>query len=436
MRRLVFALLTASVAACGGDDVAPAVDAAVDAAIIPPTAALDRDVLTTSLAVDLASRTGTATIGFAAAAGPGASLEVGDLTITAVQVDGVDVPYAVTNRQLDLGVGPAPVTVTIGYGWRYHNQGDGADSDGFTLTWPYYCGNLFPCHSLPADGSTFQLAITGVAQGQTAVYPPTIPADAAAYQLAWAVGPYQRQSLGTTTAGTEVVAWIYPGEEQAAATGTAHLRDAFDWMETHLGPYRFGPVVGSVSAHWGGGAYGGMEHHPLWHVASDALSDESVHVHEAAHGWFGDGIRLKCWEDFVLSEGAATYYEARVIEEVVSQAAGNVAWGQLDQELINMRSAGGGGVAWPASCGSVDVLTLFSRTPYVKGALFLRAVERKVGRGPFDTAMRAFYNTYGGDAAGVTDLVATFTTVTGYDASGCATSWLGSASIPTELACP
>jgi aminopeptidase N len=35
------------------------------------------------------------------------------------------------------------------------------------------------------------------------------------------------------------------------------------------------------------------------------------------------------------------------------------------------------------------VLTIFTRVPYVKGALFLRAVERKIGRAMFDATMRA-----------------------------------------------
>jgi aminopeptidase N len=178
-----------------------------------------------------------------------------------------------------------------------------------------------------------------------------------------------------------------------------------------------------------------MEHHPFWHVASGAIGAQSVHVHEAAHGWFGDGIRLRCWEDFVLSEGAATYYEARVVEEV-DPARANTAWDDLDQELANLRASGGGAVAWPASCGSVDVLTLFSRVPYVKGSQFLRAVERKVTRPMFDRAMRTFYQRFGGKSAGVVDLVATVRDVTGYDATACAASWLHERAVPTDLACP
>jgi len=435
MRRPALALLLAA-AACGGDDTAPAVDAGVDAAAIPPTADPTRDVVATGLTIDLTAMTGTAVIELGASAGPGASLEVGDLDIRAVRAGDGDVPFARTGAQLDLGVAAAPTTITIDYAWRYHDDSDGAAAAGFTLTWPYYCGNLFPCRSLPADGSRFTLAITNPPAGQTAVYPASIPTDAAAYQLAWAVGPYVRTSLGRTAAGTEVVVWHYAGEAATAAAGTKHLRAAFDWMEQHLGPYRFGAEVGSVSAHWGGGAYGGMEHHPLWHVASDALGDESVHVHEAAHGWFGDGIRLACWEDFVLSEGAATYYEARVIEEVGEAGAGTAAWAALDQELANLRASGGGAIAWPQSCGVVDVLTIFTRVPYVKGALFLRAVERKIGRPMFDATMRQFYDAHDGEAAGVADLVDAIRATSGYDATACAQAWLATRAVPTELSCP
>lgn len=52
--------------------------------------------------------------------------------------------------------------------------------------------------------------------------------------------------------------------------GGAHLRQVFDWLETTYGEYLFGDEVGSVSVAWGPGAYGGMEHHPYWHVASGA----------------------------------------------------------------------------------------------------------------------------------------------------------------------
>lgn len=432
MRRSWSASLLVLAAACGGDDAA-SVDAAPDGPAV--TANLARDIVATDLAVDVTARTGVAKVRFAAGE-PGATLEVGDLTIDAVTVDGAAIATVRTGDKLDLAVGPGEVEVELRYGYQLHDRTDGVASAGYTLTWPYYCGNVFPCHSLPADGARFTLALSGVPGGQVAVYPTDLVEDAAAYQLAWTIADYVKTTLGTTTAGTTVVRWNTPSEDAAAAAGTAHLLAGFDWLERNLGPYRFGSEVGSVSAHWGAGAYGGMEHHPLWHIGVDALADESTHLHEAAHGWFGDGIRLACWEDLVLSEGAATYYEARLQEEVIDVATGDAAWRGLESELTRMRNQGGAGTAWPASCGSVDVLSIFSRVPYVKGAIFLRALERKVGRAMFDASMRAMYTRFGGDAAGVTDLIEVVRTTTGYDATACVEAWLHQRAIPTDLTCP
>ena len=51
------------------------------------------------------------------------------------------------------------------------------------------------------------------------------------------------------------------------------------------------------------------------------MNDEVTHAHEAAHGWFGDGIRLACWEDFVLSEGTVSYLSAHVLGQVAGADA-------------------------------------------------------------------------------------------------------------------
>ena len=424
-----------ALAACGGDDAATP---DVDAGVYPPMADLTRDIVDTGLDVDLATKTATATITLAPSMSTGASFEVGDLTITSVTHDGAPLMYAVANEQLDVGTPPttAPLTLTIAYGFRTHEDSDGLDSDGFTLIWPYYCGNLFPCHSHPSDGTRFELAVHGQAAG-TVVAPPVIPADAPSYMIAWAVGDYTRLELGTTTAGTKVGMWYGPSEEAAARAGGAHLTFAFDWLEQHVGPYLFGNTVGSVSARWGRNAYGGMEHHPYWHVASIALGDESVNIHEASHGWWGDGVRIRCWEDFVLSEGTATYYEGRLLEEAGATQASQTAWRAVDQQLATWRSGNGGGVAWPQSCGEVDVLAdgLFSEVPYVKGAAFLRAVEQKIGRATFDEAMQTFYGRWKAKAAGMADLLAVFREVSGYDPTACAQLWLVNRAVPPLAPC-
>jgi len=442
MRLRAYLVIPALAAACGGgggDDDGPGVDAAV---VYPPMADLARDVVDTTLVVDLAARTATATITLAPSTSTGASFEIGDLTITAVRMGDQPLMFSETGpigEQLDIGVPPStePLVLAIDYGYRFHNNSNGVAMAGYTLTWPYHCGNVFPCRSAPADGTTFHMTVSGVASG-TVVYPTEIPDEAPSYMAAWIVGDFQRLDLGTTTAGTRVAMWHRANEASAAAAGGAHLRASFQWMEQNLGAYRFGDEVGTVSANWGAGAFGGMEHHPYWHVGSAALGNVGVNVHEAAHGWFGNGVRIECWEDFVLSEGTVEFLMWRVLDEVAGASVADPLWAGLTAEVDAMRNGSGNGVAWPQSCGQVDILDdgLFSRVPYVKGAFFYRAVEQRVGRAMLDAALRTFYGRYGGKAAGMTDMLDVIEEVTGFDPTTCAQMWLVSTTVPAAGACP
>ncbi|MCA9619232.1 MAG: hypothetical protein KC731_09420, partial [Myxococcales bacterium] len=64
-----------------------------------------RDILTTAIAIDLASLTGEATITLAPGSTTGASFEIGDLTIQAVRTaEGQDLHYEDAGEALHVGV--------------------------------------------------------------------------------------------------------------------------------------------------------------------------------------------------------------------------------------------------------------------------------------------------------------------------------------------
>jgi aminopeptidase N len=394
----------------------------------------ERDVESTALDVDLATKRATATVRFASSPRRGGSLEVGDLAIDRVRdASGREVRFAVRGGRLDLAIAAKkPVEVTIDYTFGTHVKLEGWTKQGVTFLWPHFCGNLFPCKSDPADGVRFTLDVhdATLAPGESLVFASEIPADAPAYMLAWARGAYTHQALGTTRAGTRVGLYHLPGEAKSAAKGVEPLVDAFDWLEATYGAYTFGGEVASVSAPWGEGAFGGMEHHPYWHVASDAMNDPETHVHEAAHGWFGDGVRIACWEDLVLSEGTTSYVTARAIEAVRGTSAGDAVWADYEARLDTV-IASEDRIAWPAvvdgerRCNAIDVLgELWNDVPYMKGAFFLRAVEREVGREAIDGALRAFYAEHVGEAASMSDLFATIEAETGFDPGPLADAWL------------
>ena len=369
------------------------------------------NVKATDLDVDLAAMTATATIELER--NGNVALEVGGLTITHVSDDRGNRTYKVTNGKLRVSNVRGPLVVA--YSFTGHDQADGLLPGGSTVIWPYFCGNLFPCHSQPADGTTFALNLDNVPAGKTAVYPTAIDAEAPPYMIAWAVGTYTSATLGTTPAGTKVSVHWLPNGETAARAGTKNLVKVVDWYEKTLGPYSFGKEIASVSVVWGEGLYGGMEHHPYFHVAKDAMNDEVTQAHEAAHGWFGDGVRLKCWEDFVLSEGTVSYLSARALSKV-APALETKIWRDYQAEL-DAAVAEGGAPAWPRGCNQIDIVKdkLFTNLPYMQGAFFYKDVAAAVGPEVLDGVIGRFYQKYKNKPAGMQDMVNAIKAETGFD---------------------
>jgi aminopeptidase N len=371
-----------------------------------------RDILSTALAFDLSEKTATARIKLAASTRIGASFDVHGIEVTEVtDGDGKPLEHKLAQGRLDVDL-PAEGehTVAVEYKFNEKEGQKGLGAGGETLTWPYYCGNLFPCKSDPSDGLQFELELSGVPEGKQAVFPAQIPADAPSYMLAWVTGEYGSKVLGKTDAGTEVSVYWRPGEESRALEGTDGLVQVVGWLEKNIGPYTFGSSVASVSVRWGGGAYGGMEHHPLWHVSDRSIDDFYVHAHEAAHGWFGNGVRLRCWEDFVLSEGTVCYLAARAMAATKGAQVDHEIWERYRRRLERALSwpSYGDGIAWPdTQCNAVDLIEddLFTSIPYMKGAFFYRAVEQVIGAEGVTRAISSFYKQYAGKAASMQGMV-------------------------------
>lgn len=367
-------------------------------------ASVEQDVRHASVSLDLTALEGSATLDVVrASAAEAVVLDIGDLSIADVTVDGERADFSTGADGLRVETGPGEQRITLSYGFAAHDEDDWSGwmpERGVSFIWPYFCGNLYPCDPDPADGLTFDLAVTG-GEG-TAIYPEQIPAEAPPYMLAVAVGEYTETSLGTTSAGTEVLTWGLPGEETAMAEGTSLLVGGFDWLETHVGPYAFGSRVGSVSVVWDD--YGGMEHHPYWHISNWVLRSQEVHIHEAAHGWYGDGVRLQCWEDLTLSEGTTSYLAARAL----TAAGGPDLYPTYVDELRSLcQGDGTNAVAMPGTCGEIDILTdpLWSMVPYMKGACFYEEVEDLIGQEALVGVLSDFYQDHVGQAARMQDVV-------------------------------
>ncbi|PVV06436.1 MAG: hypothetical protein B6D82_17915 [gamma proteobacterium symbiont of Ctena orbiculata] len=407
-----------------------------------PAASTDwsRDILMTNLIVDLDSMRASADIVLAGSlASTGASFEIGDLIVEQVTSNATQLNFRTGQGRLDVGV-PLSVqdqTLTIDYRFAIQDDFNGLLRSGATFIWPYYCGNLFPCRSEPAEGSSYSLMLEGVPDGATGLFPQSITMDVPAYMVGWAVASYSYQALGQTVNGTEVGVYYRAGEEQNALRGTRHLRDVFDWYEQTFGEYGFGQKVASVSVDWGGEAFGGIEHHPFWHIASGSMSDPVIHAHEAAHGWFGNGVRIGCWEDFVLSEGLASYLAARALEAVAGEAIGDQVWASYKNQLDSLQNSSENKIAWPQGCNEIDILEdgLFGTAPYMKGAFFFKHLESVLGSNRFDRLLRDFYRANRGGAVTLQALLTLIGEESDYDPAQCAQAWLRNEALPQVELC-
>lgn len=368
------------------------------------------DILSTRLDLDLKKLEGSATITFRKSRSGFASFEIGDLSIKTVTGGGKPLRFRTDKGTLDVDARrllaeseAESATIRVEYLFLSHVKLEGWNGQsGITMLWPQLCARLFPCKTDPSDGLTFELDVTGVDPSMEALYPRVISRDAPSYMPAIATGKFKKLDLGVTTAGTKVFAWYRGNQEKVTRKGTKHLAQVFDFLEKTYGPYTFGREVGSVSANWPRGAYGGMEHHPYWHIATEAMQDEYTHAHEAAHGWFGNGVRIQCWQDFLLSEGTSSYIAARALQKL-----GVDVWKMFSCDLKRDCTTKKNTVASPPVCEPMDLLTnpLWSDVPYMKGAWFYREVSKVLGEDQLDLALSGFYVGHVGQAATVQSMI-------------------------------
>lgn len=375
------------------------------AACTPAPVVGNPDLLHTALTFDLENLEGTAEIDLLSPEESTAiTLEVGDLEIQQVKVEGEEVGTEQRGGILTIPTEPGQKqTIFVRYSFSTHENFTGwGPTRGESFTWPSYCGNLFPCNSELEDGASYSMQLRGVPRQETAVYPSEIPAEAPAYTPAFVVGDYTDTVLGQTPAGTELHVWTRPGELEAMLDGTSRLVDVFGFLEKTYGPYTFGNRAGSVSVDWGQ-EYGGMENHPFWHVSGYALRSQEVHTHEAAHAWFGTGVRFACWEDFVLSEGTTSYISGRALEEVGGPDLFDTYVAEMDLFCGTNEDVR----ALPDTCNEIDIETdpLWSMVPYMKGACFYEDVADQIGIDRMDRIIAAFYKEHVGHAARMEDML-------------------------------
>jgi aminopeptidase N len=158
---------------------------------------------------------------------------------------------------------------------------------------------------------------------------------------------------------------------------------------------------------------GGMEHPTLTSIGTNILADSARNittllVHELSHGWWGDRVTMRSWDDIWLNEGFATYGEVLYLEKTLGFAPGATLSASYDDGLYGGRLA-------PAVVA--DPATPFANTGsvYYKGARALHMLRRLVGDETFFPALRAYGDAHAWGTASRADLRGDFEKMSGLD---------------------
>ena len=189
-----------------------------------------------------------------------------------------------------------------------------------------------------------------------------------------------------------------PSVVEGAASEFKDLERMIDAAESLYGPYRWGRydlLVLPPSF-----PFGGMENPTLTFVTPTVLAGDrslvSLIAHELAHSWSGNLVTNSNWNDFWLNEGFTVYFENRIMEKVYGKERADMLAALGYADLQEQIEALGG----PEAADTQLHLDLAGRDPddgmtdvaYEKGALFLRTIEKAVGRERLDTWLRGYFD--------------------------------------------
>lgn len=377
----------------------------------------ERRVLSGSATLHITNLTGTRQL----------HLDTESLVIESVRVDGEAVPHQLgvatrTGARLTVPITGASREVTIRYGtspggsafhWNSAAQTAGRTAPYFyTQNEPSSARSWIPSQDTPSVRSTYEATIR-VPRGMLALMSaenPSAPNDMGihrfrmeqpvpTYLIALAAGRLQFRALDE-----RVGIYAEPELIDAASKDLAYLPDMVDAAERLLTPYpwkRYDILLMPPTY-----VVGGMEHprlnfitpYPTVHGDAGArVAMSSLLAHEIAHSWSGDLVTLSSWHDLWLNEGITSYLTHRILEELegprrsehgfFNDRAGYEAYLRSDPPPMVTKLHRDFSAAETAG-------SAFHSTAYVKGSLFMKTLEDRIGRAEFDEFLKSYFRRY------------------------------------------
>lgn len=361
------------------------------------------------------------------------SLDLEGNEVDEVSVDGRPATFERVGDQLRVTL-PSPVADGAGFvaAVRYHGnflQGRtgaaGFNTNGglmavqrnregrrvfMSLDWPARTRRWLPVRDHPRDGAmvaarlTFPAELTVVSNGRrvgvtenadgtrTWEYESLTPMPI--YDLH--VGAYDRwvdQEAPAAANGVTIHHYDYSSMMAQGAAAYADIHETMNFYTETFGPFRWGSMAFLQEPAIGGG----MEHATVVSMEETMFTRprvaRAVAVHELAHHWSGNLVRVATWNDLWLSEGFSDYLTGRYFEAHDGAAGGLAQWQDtLRQGLTTEHAMSAPMLALRPADPEADPLRMFTLIVYKHGAFTLRMLEAVVGREALTGFLRGWFD--------------------------------------------
>ena len=381
-------------------------------------------------------------------------LDLLQLTVDSVRMDGVRVPFSRTPDEIHVAFRPNgkfPVRVEIAYHGAVEDgliiRTDSAGRwTGFGDNWPNRARHWIPSVDHPSDKATVSWTVrapaerTVVANG-TRLYRKALPNGMAetrwqeshpipVYLMVIAAAPLVEYPLGdrgcTVVRGATacIAQSVYTAPEQRPTMpgAFAHAGEIVSYFWSLVGPFPYEQLKHLQSST----RFGGMENATAIFYADAAFRtgrmNEGLIAHETAHQWFGDAVTERDWSHLWLSEGFATYFAALWTRHAHGDSA-------FHRDMQGIRAA----VLTDAEVVpdhpvidslQRDLLALLNTNSYQKGGFVLHMLRRQVGDSAFFGALRKYYTSYRDGTALTDDLQSAMEQVSGQKLGWFFEQWL------------
>ena len=366
--------------------------------------------------------------------------------------------------RLDSPAGPGRTTISIRYRGKLdekaivgpYRKKSGDDWYVFTSFTPIDARRAFPCFDEPRFKTPWEMTIhvkrsdKAFANGQMikeveepdgmkAVHFATtrpLPAEV----VAFAVGPFDIYEGGTAGHGTPIRVITAKGHAAEGKTAAQATVDVLPRLEAYTGiPYPFGKLDHLAVPEF---PFGATENPGLIVYRNRALlaapaddTPEKAHAirgleaHEIGHQWFGDLVTQATWDDVWLSEGFATWFSAKVMDEEQSPARRHLASVAARERIMAVDASPRTRPVRLKMTSREDMKSVYSQMVYQKGGAILLMLDGWLGEDKVRHALHAYLKKHAFGNAGTADLE-TALRGTGTDPAPVMDSFLNQTGIP------